>query len=188
MRLPKFILCALLLSSAGIPLTAQPSPVQSSPAKSSPATVRFPAITAYSLTKAKVTLPAALTGNRNLLLLSFDADQTPEINRWVTEVQSLSRLHNDLSYYLLPVSEQRNPLFRWWDNSSMRSDFSDPQLWPRVVPLYLNEKQFREELQIPTGHEVVILLTDRAGNVLWRTSGPMDPQKIAALQAILQSS
>ncbi len=177
MRFLKLILCALFLRAALLPLAAQPGP--------SP--VHFPTVTSYSLAKAKVTLPAAFTGKRNLLLLSFDADQTPEINRWVTEVQSLSRLDSGLSYYLLPISQQKNPLYRWWDNSAMRSDFSDPQLWPRVVPLYLNETRFRKQLQIPSDRQVVILLTDRGGNVLWRASGPMNPQKVAALRAQLHS-
>ena len=177
MRPLRFILCALFLRAALLPLAAQPGQPP----------VHFPTVTSYSLTKAKVTLPAAFTGNRNLLLLSFDADQTTEINRWVTEAQSLSRLDSSLSYYLLPISQQKNPLYRWWDNSAMRSDFSDPQLWPRVVPLYVNENRFRRQLHIPSDRQVVILLTDRKGNVLWRASGPLDAQKIAALRAQLHS-
>lgn len=177
MKLFRFILCASFFSIAALPLSAQPNTVA----------VHFPTVTAYSLTKTKVTLPAALTGEHNLLLLSFDADQTQEINDWVKEAQSLRRLNSTFSYYLLPVSQQKNLLYRWWDNSAMRDDFSDPQTWARIVPLYVNVKRFRQELQIPDDHEVVILLTDRAGNVLWRTTGPLTQQKVAALQAQLHS-
>lgn len=177
MRFLRLILCALFFSSVGLSLSAQPTTD----------VVQFPTITAYSLTKAKVTLPAGLNGKHNLLVLSFSADQATEINRWVAEAQSLSQLDGGLSYYLLPVSQRKNSLYRWWDNSAMRSDFSDPQIWPRVVPIYVNEKRFRRQLQIPDGSQIVILLTDRSGNVLWRTSGPLDQQKIAALQAKLRS-
>lgn len=162
---------------AASPLSAQPN---------APA-VHFPTITAYSLTKAKVTLPSALTGRRNLLLLSFDAEQTQKVNDWVTEAQSLRRLDSTFSYYLLPVSQEKNLLYRWWDNSAMRDDFSDPQVWARTVPLYVNMKRFRQELQISDDQEIVILLTDRSGNVLWRTTGPLTQQKIAALEAQLHS-
>jgi hypothetical protein len=147
----------------------------------------FPTVTSYNLAKAKITLPAAFSANRNLLLISFDTGDTPEIDHWVTAVQSLSHLHNSLDYYLLPISEQKNPLYRWWDNSAMRSDFADPHLWPRVVPLYLNENQFRQQLQIPRNSSVVVLLTDRSGSVLWRAFGPPDQQKLKALRAQLQS-
>lgn len=177
MRTSKLILCTLILPLALLPITAQKAP---------PA-AHFPTVTSYNLAKAKVTLPAAFSADRNLLLISFDTGDTPEIDRWVTAVQSLNRLHSSLDYYLLPISEQKNPLYRWWDNSAMRSDFTDPQLWPRVVPLYLNENQFRQQLQIPRKSSVVILLTDRSGNVLWRASGPPDQSKLNALRAQLQS-
>ncbi len=177
MRTSKLILCTLLLPLSLIPVTAQKAP---------PA-VHFPTVTSYSLTKAKITLPAAFSANRNLLLISFDTGDTPEIDRWVTAVQSLSRLQDSLDYYLLPISEEKNPLYRWWDNSAMRSNFTDPQLWPRVVPLYLNENQFRRKLRIPGKSSVVVLLTDRTGTVLWRASGPPDQQKLDSLRAQLHS-
>ncbi|MGC8548607.1 MAG: hypothetical protein ACP5M4_02810 [Acidobacteriaceae bacterium] len=177
MRTAKLILCTLLSPLTLLPIAAQKAP---------PA-AHFPTVTSYNLAKAKVTLPAAFSANRNLLLISFDTGDTPEIDRWVTAVQSLSRLHNSLDYYLLPISEQKNPLYRWWDNSAMRSDFTDPQLWPRVVPLYLNENQFRRQLQIPRKSSVVVLLTDRSGNILWRASGPPDQQKLDALRSQLHS-
>lgn len=173
MRTLKFILCALLFSVSALHLSAQPA--------------HFPATTSYSLSKVKVTIPAGLTGTRNLLVLSFENGDTPEIDHWTSAAQSLTDRNAGLSYYVLPISEQKNPLYRWWDNSAMRSDFSNPKLWPQVVPLYVNENSFRRQLQIPNGSQLVVLLTDRSGNILWRTSGPPDPQKLASLQAQLHS-
>lgn len=164
----------MLLSGTPIHLTAQ-------------TTAHFPTVTSYNLAKARVTLPAAFTANRNLLLLSFDTGDTPQLDNWVSSIQSLTHLNSGLDYYLLPIAEEKNPLYRWWDNSAMRSDFTDPQLWPRVVPLYVNEKQFRQELQLPPKSNVVVLLTDRSGNVLWRAFGPPDQQKLNALRAQLHS-
>jgi hypothetical protein len=167
----------LLLSATLLPLAAQTG--------SSP--IHFPTITSYNLAKAKVTLPAAFRASHNLLLISFDTGDTPELDRWVSAAQSFTSIQGGLGYYLLPVSEQKNPLYRWWDNSAMRSDFPNPQLWPRVVPLYINENRFREQLQIPRDSQVIVLLTDRGGNILWRASGPPDQQKLDALRALLQS-
>lgn len=147
--------------------------------------IQFPPVTAYNLAKNKVTLPAGLKGKQNLLVLSFDVSQSHEVGRWITEAQSLERLHEDLQYYVLPVAGQENDLYRWWENSSMRGNYSDPQEWPWIVPLYVNEKQFRQTLQIPDDHDVVILLTNRQGQVLWRTNGPLTAQKKAAIAAEL---
>ena len=172
----QLILCPLLLSTLVLPLPAQPA-----------SSAHFPTVTAYSLSKAKVALPAQLTGTRNLLVLSFDNGDTPDVDHWTSAAQSLTHRDAGLSYYVLPISAQKNPLYRWWDNSAMRNDFSNQQMWPRVVPLYVNENRFRRQLQIPNGAQTVVLLTDRAGNVLWRAAGAPDPQKLATLQAQLHS-
>lgn len=148
--------------------------------------VRFPAVTAYSLAKTKVALPADLKGKLNLLVLSFDVSQSPEVDRWLREAQSLERLHEGLRYYVLPVSERENDLYRWWQNSSMRGNYSDPQEWPRIVPLYVNRKQFRSALQIPKDRSVVVLLTDGQGDVIWRTHGRLTQEKQAALKAAVR--
>jgi hypothetical protein len=145
--------------------------------------VRFPAVTAYSLAKTKITLPADLRGKQNLLVLSFDVSQSPEVDRWLREAQSLEHLHEDLRYYVLPVSGRENDLYRWWQNSSMRGNYSDPQEWPWIVPLYVNRKQFRSALQIADDRSVVVLLTNQQGDVLWRTNGKLTPAKQAALMA-----
>jgi len=147
--------------------------------------VRFPAVTSYSLAKTKVALPADLKGKQNLLVLSFDVSQSPEVDRWLREAQSLERLHEGLRYYVLPVSERENPLYRWWENSSMRGNYSDPQEWPWIVPLYVNRKQFRSTLSIAKDRSVVVLLTDRQGNVVWRTHGKLTAEKQAALNAAI---
>lgn len=145
--------------------------------------VRLPAVTAYNLAKNKVRLPGDLKGKLNLLVLSFDVSQSPEVDRWLREAQSLEHLHEDLRYYVLPVSGRENDLYRWWENSSMRGNYSDPQEWPWIVPLYVDEKQFRSELQIADEHQVVVLLTNQQGVVMWRTSGQLTQEKQAALMA-----
>jgi hypothetical protein len=147
--------------------------------------MRFPTVKAYSLAKAKVTLPAELKGKENLLVLSFDVSRGPEVDRWLREAESLERLHAGLRYYVLPVSGRENDLYRWWQNSSMRGSYNDPQEWPWIVPLYVNRKQFRSALQIAKDRTVVVLLTDQQGNVLWRTDGKLTQEKQAALNAAI---
>lgn len=171
-RKPKFILLVLIFLALLLPSTVR--------AGSSPA--HFPTVTSYNLAKAKVTLPAAFSANRVLLFISFDAGDTPQLDHWVTAAQSLSHLRGSLDFYLLPVSAPKNPIYRWWDNAAMRSDFSNSSLWPRIIPLYLNEARFCGQLQIPSTSRLTVLLTDRDGNILWRTYGNPSPQKLEALR------
>jgi hypothetical protein len=147
----------------------------------------FPAITSYSLDKAKVNLPADLEGQLNLLLISFEPEQQKDINTWVPAAQVLQHTNFNFRWYRMPVSNRENFVFRWWGNSSMRSDETDPETWHWIVPLYVNKDDFRRSLQIPNEHSIVALLTDKQGRVLWRASGGLTSDKRSSLEAALVS-
>jgi hypothetical protein len=133
----------------------------------------FPAITSYSLDKAKVNLPGDLVGQANLLLVSFEPEQQKDIDTWMPFAQALQHTNFSFRWYRLPVSGRENFVFRWWSNSSMRSDETDPETWPWIVPIFVDKDDFRRTLQIPNEHEIVVLLIDKQGHVLWRAAGPL---------------
>lgn len=137
----------------------------------------------YSLDKAKVNLPQDLEGKLNLLLISFEPEQQKDVDTWLPAAQALQHSDFNFRWYQLPVSARENFVFRWWENSSMRTDESDPETWHWIVPLYVNKNEFRRTLQIPNEHDVVALLVDKQGHVLWRSSGSMTPQKRLSLLA-----
>jgi hypothetical protein len=143
----------------------------------------FPAVSAYSLDKVKVNLPADLVGKTNLLLISFEPEQQKDVETWFPVAQALQHTDFNFRWYRLPILGHENLLFRWWENSSMRSDETDPETWPWIVPLYVDKDSFRKALQIPDEHEIVALLTDKQGRIFWRTSGPLTPEKRLAILA-----
>lgn len=146
---------------------------------------RFPAITAYNLAKAKLTLPSGFAGQFNLLLISFQPEQRKQINSWMPVAQAIQHTDFNFHWYQLPVSSSELWIFRWWDNSSMRSDETDPETWPWIVPLYVDKDSFRHSLHIPGEKQISVLLVDQQGNVLWRAEGPMTPEKRGSLLAVV---
>ncbi len=148
----------------------------------------LPAVTSYNLNKVKVSLPGDLAGQVNMLLISFQPEQQKDIDSWSPAAQSL--LHTTLGFrwYRLPVSGPENMIFRWWENSSMRSDETDPETWPWIIPLYVNKDEFRRSLQIANEKEIAVLLTDKQGHVLWRASGPLTPASRAALESAVAAA
>lgn len=143
----------------------------------------FPAVSAYSLDKAKVNLPTDLAGKTNLLLISFEPEQQKDIETWFPVAQALQHTDFNFRCYRLPILGHENLIFRWWENSSMRSDETDPETWPWIVPLYVDKDAFRKALQIPDENAIVALLTDKQGHIFWRTSGPLTPEKRLAILA-----
>ncbi len=147
----------------------------------------FPPISSYSLDKTKVNLPGGLAGQYNLLLISFEPEQQSQIDTWMPLAQALQHTNFNFRWYRLPVSERENAIFRWWENSSMRSEETDPETWPWIVPLYVNKAEFRNALQIANERDAVALLVDRQGHVLWRATGALTASEGDALKAVLSS-
>ena len=145
--------------------------------------VTFPTITSYALDKQKITLPGEMEGETDLLIISFMPEQQKDVESWLPVAQALQHSNFKFRYYELPVSGRENFIFRWWETSSMRSDETDPVMWHWIVPLFVDRQKFRKDLDIPNEKQVVVLLVDKQGHVLWRASGPMSEDKRASLLA-----
>jgi hypothetical protein len=168
------ILCAFALSAA-----AQNKP-------SAPAV--FPTLSTYNLAKAKLNLPSDFAAQLNLLLISFQPEQQTQIETWMPTAQALQHTNFNLRWYRMPVFASENIIFRWWDNASMRSDETDPETYPWIVPLYVDVNSFRHSLQIPTSHQIAVLLVNKQGRVLWRAEGPMTPADRSSLIAAVAAA
>ena len=66
--------------------------------------VVFPTVSFYTLSKERVTLPADLHGDRNLLLLYFDLTQERDINDWNAVIDRWNASDPSLGSYTLLVS------------------------------------------------------------------------------------
>jgi hypothetical protein len=133
--------------------------------------VVLPTISFDNLSKNRVTLPADLHSDRNLMLLYFELTQQADVDNWNTVIDRWRSSDPSLTSYTSLVSSQKNFLSRWWQNASMRGA-SDPSRWPTTLPLYVNKHAFERQLGIPSEKQVTLLLLDRKGRVLSRVTGP----------------
>jgi hypothetical protein len=51
----------------------------------------------------------------------------------------------------------------------------------------LDKGRFLRAVQVSSEQEVVLLLTDKTGHVVWRTSGPVSDSKKAALSGFVST-
>ena len=183
LRLRNRSLSALVLSAVLIvsPLAAAAQAVDTTRA------IVFPSVTSYGLDKEKVTLPADFAGPLNLLILSFEREQEKDADSWVPMMQQLGQANPGFHAYLLPVFPKENILYRWWLNTSLRSSSPSENLWRWTIPLYVNKTDFRHQLQIRDELQVVVLLADKTGKILWRGAGPYNDDKRAAINSLIQT-
>jgi hypothetical protein len=151
--------------------------------KISPVAV-FPTVTAYALDRAKVTLPADFAAPLNLLILSFQRDQQSMVDDWVRVLPQSGPVQT----WVLPISPRANGLYRWWLNASLRGSLPPSQPRRYTVPLYVNKTLFLRSLQVSSEQEIVLLLTDKAGHVVWRTAGPVADSKQTGLNNFVTRS
>ena len=170
-----------LLRTLAFTLFALPCAV-AAPQSQSPPTAVLPPVAAYTLDRAQVTLPADFTAPLNLLILSFQRDQQSVVDGWVPVVTSGAP---SLQTWLLPIWPRANGLYRWWLNASLRTSLPPSQPRQYTVPLYVDKARFLRAVQVSSEQEVVLLLTDKTGHVLWRTTGPVTDSKKAELSGFV---
>ena len=145
----------------------------------------FPSVEANSLDKERFLLPKDFGGQVNLVLISFAREQQTAVDSWLPAAKQAEQQHSDLRYYELPTTSKENLLYRWWFNSALRSNNTDPALNGRILTLYVSKGQFLHALCIPNEKQIAVLLVDRSGAVLWQRSGAYTADKAASMDAAL---
>src|SRR5271157_276536 len=114
--------------------------------------MQFPTVRGSNLLRQNVQIPADLGGQLNLLFVPFQQWQQMEVNSWGALMEQLEQDHPGFRYYELPTIQR-----------------------------YLDKKAFRRALGMPDEEHTYLLLTDRAGNILWRSGGEYTAEKAAQL-------
>lgn len=177
MRIHRLFALAVLLPSVTLPAL---------PTSGSPSPLVLPRVTAVALDKSKLTLPADFSAPLNLLILSFKPDQQEAAQSWIAVAHGTDQAN--VQTWTLPISSREDHLYRWWLNTSIRGNTPPGESKHNIVPLYVNKASFLKSLAIASEKEVVVLLTDKAGRVLWRSNGAASEEKQASLRSFLKSA
>ena len=149
--------------------------------------MQFPVVTGANLLRRKVTLPADLEGEQNVLLIAFQRWQQSVIDTWVPFARQLEATNEGVIYYELPVIQRMNVLARTFINEGMRAGIPDPVARDRTITLYVDKVAFRQALELPHEDDIYILLVDRQGTALWRGEGSFTAEKGESLAEALRS-
>jgi len=93
-------------------------------------------------------------------------------------------------YYEFPTIDALPALSRTFINEGMRAGIPNAKARERTITLYIDTARFMRAIGIPTKNDVHILLVDRRGGILWRTTGSFDESKggelVKAIEAYLK--
>ncbi len=146
----------------------------------------FPTVSGFNLNRQELEFPRDFGGELNLLFVPFLQYQQATVDTWIPFARELEESVPDLRYYELPTIEERSRLARTFINEGMRAGIPDPLARERTVTLYVDKRAFQRATRISGDDQVHILLVNRQGDILWRTTGKFTPQKGQELRAFLE--
>jgi len=149
--------------------------------------VKFPTVSGFNLNRQELEFPRDLRSDLNLLFVPFLQYQQTVVNTWVPLADTLESSYPEFAYYELPTIDELPALSRTFINEGMRAGIPDARARDRTVTLYIDMPKFMRALGIPSKNEVHVLLVDRPGGILWRTTGSFDEAKGRALAGAIAS-
>ena len=147
--------------------------------------IRFPTVTFDNLEGRSLTLPADFNGERNVVFVAFEMEQQRDVDTWAPWLKQTLPEFPGSDFYEIPTIKPMVAPMRWVINRGMRGGIPDRAVRERTVTLYIDKAPFKRSLGITTESVIQVLLVDRAGRVLWRTTGPYTAAKAAQLEQAL---
>jgi hypothetical protein len=148
-------------------------------------TVAFPTVTSENLEGKTLTLPRDFGGARNVVFVAFQRGQQQQVDSWVPFVKQALGRHPGNDYYEIPTIKRMVAPMRWMINRGMKGGIDDRAARDRTVTLYIDKAPFKQALGIADESAIQVLVVDRAGQVLWRTTGAYSEDKAKGLEAAL---
>jgi hypothetical protein len=148
--------------------------------------LRFPTVTSDNLEKRTFTLPRDFGGEKNVVFVAFLRQQQKDVDTWVPFVKPLVARTPNAEFYEIPTIKKMIAPMRWMINTGMRGGIDDKGARDRTITLYIDKEPFKQSLGITDENTIYVMIVDREGKILWRTSGVFTAAKGAELERMLQ--
>lgn len=131
-----------------------------------------------SLAQQTVTVPNPSSAY-TVIILAYNHKLQPTINPWLQWLYQLQKTHARLSFYEIPVVDDKYKSYRNAIELFMKRQLPAKHFYPHVLPYYTQPAVVKAQYQAPQDN-VHIWLSDASGKVMHYTTGALTPQKKAA--------
>lgn len=145
----------------------------------------FPSLQARNLEGRTFNLPEDFAGDLNIVLVAFERWHQAVVDSWLPAVETLMARHPRLALYEIPVLSSHYRLMRPFIDGGIAASLHH-RARQRTLTAYTDRGRVVHALELPNHHTVAILLVDRQGRILWRSSGWYDPNEAAMLEHVLE--
>jgi hypothetical protein len=149
--------------------------------------IHFPTVSGFNLNRQELEFPRDFRGDLNLLFVPFLQPQQSVVNTWIPFADNLESSFPEIVYYELPTIDELPALSRTFINEGMRAGIPNAKARERTITLYVSTASFMRAIDASTKNDVHVLLVDRQGGILWRTTGSFDVEKGSELAKAIES-
>lgn len=146
----------------------------------------FPRVSGQRLDGTDVSFPEDLPADATLLVVAFRDDLDPLADQWARLGDRIAEVHGErIATVETPVVNKKLKLLGGLATMGIRSQVHGADEQARTVPIFVDVKAFRKELELDTG-DVYAFLLARDGRIAWRGEGEIDVDEVEALEAAVR--
>ena len=145
------------------------------------ACILFPTFTGESLTDVETTFPDVFSTEYVMTLVVFSREQQEDARPWLPVMQELVDSHTGLSFYDIPLTPDISTIARGMSKLGTKG-MIDGAYHANVVMVYTENRDiFLEVMGIPNFEIPQLIITNTAGEVVWRIDALFSEEQSAAL-------
>ena len=148
----------------------------------------FPDIAARDLQGKDVQLPAAFSGERNVVIVAFQRNHQTLVDSWVPWLEEQAASDPDLRFYELPTIGRLWAPARRFIDGGMAAAIREPVILQRTFTIYGDVNRLVQPLGIGSRSTIAVLLVDAKAMVQWHGSGPLTEASARELDGALQEN
>jgi hypothetical protein len=148
---------------------------------------RVPELIGVDLNKKPISIPAGLTAERTLVLVSFQRGHGKDIDTWITGMSL--REGGAVQYVRMPIlNDPGNLDGRSAIETRLQARVPDTQERSKVVPVFTDQQAFLKSVGLASSQQISALVLNRSGHVLARVEGPFSSEKKGLIEDALKAS
>lgn len=147
---------------------------------------KFPEVEGDNLERRHFKLPYDLEGDLNLVFIPFKRIQQSLVDEWTKSLKPLYEENEFLYLYEIPTLSSGYRFMSFMIDGGMRAGIPDKETRNHTITLYVDKKRFKKALKIDTEDTIYILLLTPEGDIIWRTEGLVNNDKLEDLKNIIK--
>ena len=148
---------------------------------------RVPQLIGMDLNKKPISIPAGLTAERTLVLVSFQRGHGKDVDTWISGMSL--REGGAVQYVRMPILNDPGDLDgRRAVETRLQARVTNTQERSKVVPVFTDQQAFLKSVGLTSTQQISALVLNRNCEVLARVEGAFTPEKKGLIEDALKAA